>query len=157
MVRTEYANWLTMSSASDDEIDMMRQKVEAAQENEVVLVFLPDPEMAENAVERLQDVGGEYLISAHDSQRLLLLRSHSWSLSRLQAQNHMRALIDLLEEALEVALDADPELARELAEKSAEHLEGVPAVQKRLRHLLDGMEYRKSESDPTHRFSQTKR
>ncbi len=137
MLRTEYANWLTIASANNDEIDMIRQKVEAGQENEVMLVFIPNAEVAENAVERLQDVGGEYFISAHDNQRLLLLRSHAWSLRRSEQQNHIHALIGLLEEALEVALDADPELAREIAEKSAKHLEGSPAVQKRFRQLED--------------------
>ncbi|HBQ95419.1 MAG: hypothetical protein M1493_13150 [Firmicutes bacterium] len=149
MVRTEYATWLTMSSASDDEIDMLRQKIEAGQENDVVLVFVSNQEIAESAVERLQDVGGEYIVSAHDNQRLLLLRSHAWSLCRNEAHNHVRALIDLLEEALEVALDADPEIARELADKSAQHLEGYPAVQKRFRYLGDGMERRNKDSDPT--------
>lgn len=141
MVRTEYAYWFTMSSATEDEIDIVRQKVESGHHDDVVLVTVSNETVAEKAVEQLQDVAGEYFISAHDDQRLLLLRSHAWYLKRSEAHDNMVALIGLLEEALELAKEIDPELTRELAQRGAQYLEQFPAMQKRFRHLDERLEY----------------
>lgn len=142
MVRTEYAYWFAMSEASDGECDRIRQKIESGHEYDVVLVTVDDESVAESAVEKLQDVGGEYFVSAHDDQRLLLLRSHAWHLCRRESRDHLLALVDLLAEALELTKDTEPELTRELVQRSLEHLAHYPDTQQRFQHLDERLEYR---------------
>lgn len=129
-MRRKYAKWWNLDALLPEQMDEIRQCVESGSPDEVALVAADCDQKAEELADRCQDVSGEYLVKS-GTRRLLLLRSHAWAMARDDSRDRMMGLIQVLEQTLQLAREADPARSGELQAQCADLLSQYPAIQER--------------------------
>lgn len=130
-MRRKYAKWWNLDGLLPEQMDEIRQCVESGSPDDVALVAVDCDQKAEELADRFQDVSGEYLVSESGTQRLLLLRSHAWAMARDDSHDRVMGLIQVLEQTLQLAREADPARSGELQAQCAVLLSQYPEIQER--------------------------
>lgn len=120
-MRRKYAKWWNLDALLPGQMDEIRQCVESGSPDEVALVAADCDQKPEELADRFQDVSGVFCSCAPTPGL--------WP--RDDSRDRMIGLIQVLEQTLQLAGEADPARSGELQAQCADLLSQYPEIQER--------------------------